>query len=97
MVVHISQSATVRENITFGRPFDEERYWAAVRASCLEADIQNGLPNGDFTPVGEKGISLSGGQKQRINVARSIYHDADIILADDPLSALDAHVGKAAS
>jgi len=52
------------------------------------------LPNGDLTEVGEKGISLSGGQKQRISICRLIYSDADIQIFDDPLSALDANVGK---
>ncbi|KIK62471.1 hypothetical protein GYMLUDRAFT_41922 [Collybiopsis luxurians FD-317 M1] len=88
------QNATVRENICFGRPFDEERYWKAVRDSCLEADLEM-LPNGDLTEVGEKGISLSGGQKQRLNLARCTYCETDIQFFDDPLSALDAHVGKA--
>ncbi|GJE96593.1 ABC transporter [Phanerochaete sordida] len=88
------QNATVRENITFGRPFEPERYWRAVRDACLEADIDM-MPNGDLTEVGERGISLSGGQKQRINICRAIYVDADIQIFDDPLSALDAHVGRA--
>jgi len=52
------------------------------------------LPNGDLTEVGEKGISLSGGQKQRISICRLIYSDADVQIFDDPLSALDANVGK---
>ncbi|KDQ57208.1 hypothetical protein JAAARDRAFT_35814 [Jaapia argillacea MUCL 33604] len=88
------QNATVRENICFGRPFEEERYWKAVRDSCLEPDLEM-LPFGDLTEVGEKGISLSGGQKQRINICRAIYCDTDIQIFDDPLSALDAHIGKA--
>ncbi|EPQ54017.1 ABC transporter [Gloeophyllum trabeum ATCC 11539] len=88
------QNATIRENICFGRPFDEQRYWKAVRDSCLEPDLDM-LPFGDMTEVGEKGISLSGGQKQRINICRAIYCDTDIQIFDDPLSALDAHVGKA--
>ncbi|CCO28288.1 Oligomycin resistance ATP-dependent permease YOR1 [Rhizoctonia solani AG-1 IB] len=88
------QSATVRDNITFGREFDEARYWEAVRVACLQSDLDM-LPSGDLTEVGEKGISLSGGQKQRINIARAVYYGADIVLFDDPLSALDAHVGKA--
>ncbi|KAI0749569.1 ABC transporter [Daedaleopsis nitida] len=87
------QNATVRENITFGRPFDEERYWKAVYDACLDADLEL-LPNGDMTEVGERGISLSGGQKQRINICRAIYVGADIQIFDDPISALDAHVGK---
>ncbi|KAI0783557.1 P-loop containing nucleoside triphosphate hydrolase protein [Abortiporus biennis] len=87
------QNATVRDNICFGRPFDEQRYWKAVHDACLEADLEM-LPNGDLTEVGERGISLSGGQKQRINICRAIYVNADIQIFDDPLSALDAHVGK---
>ncbi|OWZ63367.1 hypothetical protein AYX15_04629 [Cryptococcus neoformans] len=88
------QNATVRENILFGQPWDEERYWAAIRDSSLEADLEL-LEDGDGTEIGEKGINLSGGQKQRVNIARAIYYNADIIALDDPLSALDAGVGKA--
>ena len=44
--------------------------------------------------IGEKGINLSGGQKARISLARAIYSDADILLLDDPISAVDAHVGN---
>jgi len=88
------QNATIRENILFGRPWNEERYWAVVRDSCLEADLEL-LEDGDGTEIGEKGINLSGGQKQRVNIARAMYFDADIIALDDPLSALDAGVGKA--
>ncbi|KAJ7104127.1 P-loop containing nucleoside triphosphate hydrolase protein [Mycena belliarum] len=87
------QNATIRENICFGRPYEPERYWKAVRDSCLEADLEM-FTYGDMTEVGEKGISLSGGQKQRINICRAVYRDADIQIFDDPLSALDAHVGR---
>ena len=63
-----------------------------VEACALVEDIQN-LSAGDQTQIGEKGISLSGGQKQRVGLARAVYHDADIYLLDDPLSAVDAHTG----
>ena len=52
------------------------------------------LPAGDKTEIGEKGVNLSGGQKQRISMARAAYADADLYIMDDPLSAVDVHVGK---
>jgi ATP-binding cassette subfamily C (CFTR/MRP) protein 1 len=53
------------------------------------------LPNGDATEIGDRGVTLSGGQKQRVSIARSVYADADVYLLDDPLSAVDSHVGRA--
>jgi len=52
------------------------------------------LPGGDLTEIGEKGINLSGGQKSRISLARAVYADRNIILMDDPVSALDANVKR---
>ena len=52
------------------------------------------FPLGDETQMGDKGVNLSGGQKIRLSIARAIYSDADIYLFDDPISALDIHVGK---
>lgn len=60
---------------------------------ALQPDLDM-LPAGDATEIGERGITISGGQKQRLNIARAIYFDADIVLMDDPLSAVDAHVGR---
>ncbi|KAH7884664.1 ABC protein [Phlebopus sp. FC_14] len=88
------QNATLRDNITFGQPFDEERYWRIIEVSCLLPDLRL-LPDGDLTEIGEKGINLSGGQKQRVNIARALYFNPEIVIFDDPLSAVDAHVGKA--
>ncbi|KAJ4455061.1 putative Multidrug resistance-associated protein 9 [Paratrimastix pyriformis] len=86
-------NGTVRENILFGMPFDEERYRRAVEVCALEPDFKI-LAAGDQTALGEKGGNLSGGQKQRISLARSVYSDREVYLWDDPLSAVDAHVGK---
>ena len=49
------------------------------------------LPYGDCTQIGERGVNLSGGQKQRGQLARALYHNADIYLLHDPFSAVDAH------
>lgn len=86
------QNLTVRENILFGAPFEEDRYWRAVKAAALPSDLEL-FADGDGTELGERGVTLSGGQKSRLNIARALYSDADIILLDDPLSAVDAHVG----
>ncbi|KAJ7224976.1 ABC protein [Mycena haematopus] len=88
------QNATLRDNVLFGRPFEEERYWRVIEDACLLPDLQL-LADGDLTEIGEKGINLSGGQKQRVNIARALYYDADVVIFDDPLSAVDANVGKA--
>nr|NP_995699.1 Multidrug-Resistance like protein 1, isoform C [Drosophila melanogaster]AAS64688.1 Multidrug-Resistance like protein 1, isoform C [Drosophila melanogaster] len=87
------QNATVRDNILFGQTYDRKRYNKVIDACALRADIDI-LSAGDLTEIGEKGINLSGGQKQRISLARAVYSDADLYLLDDPLSAVDAHVGK---
>ena len=87
------QNATVRENIIFGKEFKQKWYDQVVDACALRPDLEM-LPVGDATEIGERGITVSGGQKQRMNIARAIYFDADIVLMDDPLSAVDAHVGR---
>ena len=84
---------TLRNNILFGKEFDEDKYSHVIRICELESDLRI-LPAGDMTEIGERGINLSGGQKQRVSIARAVYSDRDIYLVDDCLSALDAHVGK---
>ena len=87
------QNATVKENILFGKEMDKSWYKQVIQACALQPDLDM-LPQGDGTEIGERGITVSGGQKQRLNIARAIYFDADLIIMDDPLSAVDAHVGR---
>jgi ATP-binding cassette subfamily C (CFTR/MRP) protein 1 len=86
-------NATVRDNILFGRPYDELRFNRAIHVAAMEDDLKI-LAGGLMTEIGERGINLSGGQKARVCLARAVYNDADIYLLDDPLSAVDAHVGE---
>ncbi|XP_074974472.1 ATP-binding cassette sub-family C member 12 isoform X2 [Caretta caretta] len=97
-LAYVSQQAwifheTVRQNILFGEEYNEERYNYAINVCSLKSDMES-LPYGDLTEIGERGLNLSGGQKQRISLARAVYANRDIYLLDDPLSAVDAHVGK---
>ena len=72
---------------------DKKRYEMTIKSCQLMRDLEI-LPAGDATEIGEKGINLSGGQKARVSLSRAVYNDADIILMDDPISALDANVRK---
>ena len=77
----------------FGSEFDERRYVETVLACQFETDLSL-MPAGDQTEIGEKGINLSGGQKARISLARSVYKRPDIVIMDDPISALDTQTRK---
>ncbi|XP_004680354.2 PREDICTED: multidrug resistance-associated protein 4 [Condylura cristata] len=97
-VAYVSQqpwvfSGTVRSNILFGKKYEKERYEKVIKACALKKDLQL-LEDGDLTLIGDRGTTLSGGQKARVNLARAVYQDADIYLLDDPLSAVDAEVGR---
>lgn len=112
-------SSSIRQNILFGQPFNQERqiYFLKSKLNQILYQLQNNnanltlrydevtricqlqkdfsfLPYGDKTTIGDRGINLSGGQRARINLARAVYSDADVYLFDDPLSAVDAEVGK---
>uniref|UniRef100_A0A672T498 ABC-type glutathione-S-conjugate transporter n=1 Tax=Sinocyclocheilus grahami TaxID=75366 RepID=A0A672T498_SINGR len=87
------QNASLQDNILFGREKKESWYQRVLEACALLPDLDN-LPAGDTTEIGEKGLNLSGGQKQRVSLARAVYRKADVYLLDDPLSAVDAHVGQ---
>jgi ABC-type Mn2+/Zn2+ transport system ATPase subunit len=84
---------TVRENVTMGLPFSEEWYNEVIDACGLRMDFQI-FRHGDSTIVGDRGVQCSGGQRSRIGLARAIYRDSDVLIADDPLSAVDAKVGR---
>ncbi|KZC08998.1 Multidrug resistance-associated protein 1 [Dufourea novaeangliae] len=87
------QNASLQENVLFGKPLHKSSYNRIIEACALNPDLKV-LPAGDQTEIGEKGINLSGGQKQRVALARAVYYDSDIYFLDDPLSAVDSHVGK---
>nr|CAJ2478290.1 unnamed protein product [Leishmania braziliensis] len=75
------------------RSLVSERLARAVRSCQLDADLAL-MAHGLHTEIGERGINLSGGQKARVSLARAVYADCDMYVLDDPLSALDAHVGR---
>ncbi|EPL6455379.1 SmdA family multidrug ABC transporter permease/ATP-binding protein [Providencia rettgeri] len=82
-------SDTVAGNIALGRPdATQAEIEEAARIACVHDDILR-LPEGYDTQVGERGVMLSGGQKQRISIARAILQNAEILVLDDSLSAVD--------
>ncbi len=84
---------SVRDNIIMGLHFDEIWYLEVVNACGLIPDI-NAFQNGDETIVGDRGVQCSGGQRARIGLARALYCDSDVLILDDPLSAVDSKVAR---
>ncbi|XP_058780381.1 ABC transporter C family member 13-like isoform X2 [Vicia villosa] len=86
-------SGTVRDNILFGKSYHPERYTDTIKACALDVDISL-MAGGDMAYIGEKGVNLSGGQRARLALARVLYHDSDVIMLDDVLSAVDVQVAQ---
>uniref|UniRef100_T1KXB4 ABC-type glutathione-S-conjugate transporter n=1 Tax=Tetranychus urticae TaxID=32264 RepID=T1KXB4_TETUR len=87
------QNTTLRDNIIFGQPYCKAKFDQILDACALRPDLAI-LPADDLTEIGERGVNLSGGQKQRISFARAVYANCDVVLLDDPLSAVDVHVAS---
>ncbi|KAH8986106.1 hypothetical protein EDB92DRAFT_2054957 [Lactarius akahatsu] len=87
------QNETIRDNILFGAPYDEERYNNVIYQCGLQRDLSL-FDAGDKTEVGEKGLTLSGGQKARVTLARAVYSSSQILILDDVLAALDVHTAR---
>ena len=85
---------SIRNNILFDSPYVQDRYRHVLKMCQLEEDL-NRFPLGDETVVDVS--NLSGGQKQRIGLARAFYSSNDLLLLDDPVSALDIKIADAVS
>ena len=86
-------NSTMLENIVFGEDASSDEINQAILMSCMEKDLLN-FKGGLKTEIGEKGVNLSGGQKQRVGLARAFLSNPDLILLDDPLSAVDHDTEK---
>ncbi|KAL3941127.1 MAG: hypothetical protein SGBAC_004466 [Bacillariaceae sp.] len=86
-------NGSIRDNIVMGKKWDKDWYQQVVDACGLHQDLHD-FVNGDDTIVGDRGIQISGGQRARIGLTRAFYRDAQVILLDDPLSAIDSTLSR---
>lgn len=92
---HFLFSDSIASNIAFGKPEAKmDEIMEAAKIAEVHDDILR-LPEGYATLVGERGVTLSGGQKQRISIARALMIEADLLILDDALSAVDAKTEEA--
>jgi len=92
---HILFSKSIRENIALGKKGASQDDLVEAVAQAAFADDLERMSQGMDTMIGEKGVSVSGGQKQRISLARAFLRDAELLLLDDSLSAVDAKTEQA--
>jgi ATP-binding cassette subfamily B protein len=87
-------SDTIAENIAFASDSNDER---SIEEAAILADVHGNIsefPEKYQTVLGERGVTVSGGQKQRISIARALMKNAEILILDDSVSAVDVKTEK---